>query len=95
MQPSDLICQRAVSLPINNDRGENYLPPTLAKNMITVDSSHSHTATEKILLGVVLGLLLIIIIIGTLLYRLKLEHSALSKDKVLTGGNSIIQMWNK
>lgn len=95
MKTTDISCQRAVSLPFNNDRGEDYLPTVISKNMITTDSSHSHTTTEYLLVGIVLCLLLILIGISALYYRLKVEHSALSKDKVLTGGTSIIQMWNK
>lgn len=94
MKSTDIVCQRAVSLPINNDRGENYLPPVLANNIITTNS-HSHTDTEKILLIMVISLFLVLIVLGVIYYRLKLEHAALAKDKTLSSGKTLSQLWNK
>jgi hypothetical protein len=99
MKSSDITCQRAVALPMNSDRGDNYLPVPISKNIFdggrTKESDSGLTTKDYFLIGTALGSVIVLLGMCGMYWKLRSEYAALSKEKVLSSGTSIVQMWNK
>lgn len=96
MHSNDITCQRAVALPINNQYGDNYLPISISKNIHDTSSSTTNTSSSSIyLIALTTGSLIILLGMCGLYWRLRAEYAAISKDKVLSGSSSMIQMWKR
>jgi hypothetical protein len=98
MHPADITCQRAVALPMNNERGENYLPPEISKKIDEENgdgNSASVSSSLTLTIALLMGSVIVLLIMCVFYWRLRTEYAALSKEKVLSGGSSMIQMWNK
>jgi hypothetical protein len=95
MQPADITCQRAVALPINNERGgDNYLPKEISKKILDPEGT-AVTQSPILMIALLMGSVIVLVVMCVFYWRLKSEFAALSKEKVLSGRTSMIQMWNK
>jgi hypothetical protein len=97
MQANDITCQRAVALPMNSNRGENYLPVPISKQIQDKENEKemNENSSSIYFIALAVGSLLVMIVMCGMYWKLRAEYAALSKDKMLSGGTSMIQMWNK
>eukprot|EP00602_Paraphysomonas_sp_CaronLab_P002359 CAMPEP_0185031664 /NCGR_PEP_ID=MMETSP1103-20130426/19253_1 /TAXON_ID=36769 /ORGANISM="Paraphysomonas bandaiensis, Strain Caron Lab Isolate" /LENGTH=700 /DNA_ID=CAMNT_0027567257 /DNA_START=346 /DNA_END=2449 /DNA_ORIENTATION=- len=93
--PEDIVVQRAVALPMSNQRDPFNIPNAVPSATTTSDSAGGLSMNEYFLIGIALGAVVIMIVVLVMYYRLKLEHAALAKDKSISGGTSMVQMWNR
>lgn len=97
MKSNDITCQRAVALPMNSNRGENYLPEPISKQIQDKENEKEINITSSpiYIIALTIGSLIVMIVMCGLYWKLRAEYAALSKEKMLSGGTSMIQMWNK
>ena len=89
LYPEDVSVQRAVALPMGGIRDPINIPNAVPVYDVPPPAS---TFREYFLVGVALGSVLIMLVTVWLYLKLRSEHAALSKDKVLSSGSSILQM---
>jgi hypothetical protein len=97
MQSNDITCQRAVALPMNSNRGENYLPVPISKDIKDKENEKEikNNSTSIYIIALATGSFLVMLGMCGMYWKLRAEYAALSKDKMMSGGTSMIQMWNK
>jgi hypothetical protein len=89
MSDNDVNILNAFAVPIGNVRPYDY---EIDDKVLTV-SAGSYSSTNMFLLFIALLASIVLVVVLCMYYRLKAEHSALSKRKSM--GGSLHQMWNK